>query len=673
MFKHIFKDFLGIPYVEQDVTTITIGGFSVSRFRADMKKIWGSDKVFTAMFTHESRYSITFNRFFGVDILYMLEQVSLFKKRTSNRYRITKLIDLLQEETWLRSLGIKHQPILDRSKLSTMFHQPMPHQWPAFDAYDTKIPRMDLHGFLLAADVGTGKTYISLALSAMLESEIVIIFSPKSILDRVWTDSIREEFGQNAAVWSVTFNKPMTPNYKFYVANYEYLNNIVRLAPVLRSKRSMIIVDESHNFNDPDSLRSIRLAEFCKESNCKHVIFSSGTAVKALGYEMITLLRCIDPIFDKDSEQRFRKIYGISAKRAVDILRHRLDLVGHKIPKSLVMKIPKPIVIKKRVKLPNGKEYTVEAVKKKMRAYVEEKMKFYLDNMKTYDATYRQGLDIYRSTIKTSQERAEFDKYLTYVNEIRKAYDPKTQGGIIKFCNEFEKRKIIPKLPSNLKAKFKDAKSVVKYVQLKVMGEALGNVLLRLRAECHVSMVRHCGLIEIAQDADKKLLCFTSFVDVVKETELYFRENGFNPRTVYGETNKFVGTTIADFRSQPDINPLVATYPSLNAGVTLVNCSVVCLLDMPPRDYIYEQSVHRIYRIGQDTQTYVVECTLDTGAEPNISTRSEDILRWSKEQVDAILGRNLSSTEFVGIVEYLNLNPKTPFERIVKAFGSLFN
>lgn len=42
--------------------------------------------------------------------------------------------------------------------------------------------------------------------------------------------------------------------------------------------------------------------------------------------------------------------------------------------------------------------------------------------------------------------------------------------------------------------------------------------------------------------------------------------------------------------------------------------------------------------MGQDSQTYVYQCTLDTGDVPNISTRSADILAWSQAQVEAIMG-----------------------------------
>ena len=49
-------------------------------------------------------------------------------------------------------------------------------------------------------------------------------------------------------------------------------------------------------------------------------------------------------------------------------------------------------------------------------------------------------------------------------------------------------------------------------------------------------------------------------------------------------------------------------------------------------------AVSRIHRLDSDTQTTIYRCELDTGTMPNISTRSVDILAWSQNQVEEILG-----------------------------------
>ena len=52
----------------------------------------------------------------------------------------------------------------------------------------------------------------------------------------------------------------------------------------------------------------------------------------------------------------------------------------------------------------------------------------------------------------------------------------------------------------------------------------------------------------------------------------------------------------------------------------------------------YEQASDRCYRIGQDTEVYIYKMVLDTGEEPNLSTRMQDILAWSKNEFQTIMG-----------------------------------
>lgn len=107
---------------------------------------------------------------------------------------------------------------------------------------------------------------------------------------------------------------------------------------------------------------------------------------------------------------------------------------------------------------------------------------------------------------------------------------------------------------------------------------------------------------------------------------------------VYGEYTKNLSKIVESFKVDPEINPLVTTYDSLSTAVPLVVANTIIMINLPFRSYIKEQAIARINRLKQDTQTYIFEVSLDTGDKPNLSTRTIDILEWSKKQVQFIMG-----------------------------------
>src|SRR5690606_37959852 len=78
--------------------------------------------------------------------------------------------------------------------------------------------------------------------------------------------------------------------------------------------------------------------------------------------------------------------------------------------------------------------------------------------------------------------------------------------------------------------------------------------------------------------------------------------------------------------------------------VPLTMANMVIMTNQPFRAHEEEQSIARAARLGQDTQVYVKKILLDTGNEANVSTRSNDIMEWSREQVAAL-------TSSTGIVD----------------------
>lgn len=205
------------------------------------------------------------------------------------------------------------------------------------------------------------------------------------------------------------------------------------------------------------------------------------------------------------------------------------------------------------------------------------------------------------------------------------------------------------------------------------MGEALGNILGKSRSRCNADIVKQLvtdakvimedgetyqsNLPDIIRNAQAKTIIFTDYVEVVKETEYQLKLNGFTPISIFGETTAGNGLAMQTkvFKENPEINPLITTFKTLSEAVPLTEANRVIFLKLPFRSGTYEQAVKRANRIGQ---------TLDTGEEPNISTRNEDILKWSEEQVALILGKKVDDEVNRDILK--GLIAESPLETIVK-------
>jgi hypothetical protein len=140
---------------------------------------------------------------------------------------------------------------------------------------------------------------------------------------------------------------------------------------------------------------------------------------------------------------------------------------------------------------------------------------------------------------------------------------------------------------------------------------------------------------------------------------------------VHGDQTRNIATIVDRFKKDPDVNPLFGTLQSLAASQTLTVANVVIFLDSPFREYQKSQAYHRVFRIGQDCQTYIYMCAMESGVEPNISSRSADILAWSQQQVESIFG-SATREEAMGIVKQLRLNPPSGMDQLLGMIKNVF-
>ena len=638
----------GYISVTESNTHVTIDGARAKMILNDISNVWSTGRIAMHMFTTATWRKLTIPKFFLIDFHYMIETLAKNESRARlivGHREYNNLLLALEQGTWLKHLsGEKYISPVSMSKLDALNTELFDYQREWLMEYGRRVAVHGLKGMILPFPPGKGKTLTGIALGECVEADAVVIFAPANTVQEVWEDTIKSRFNTTPKYWTSRSGTTPTKDCKYFVYHYEAMELALdHIHEIFKWKKNvMVIVDESHNFNtDPkNSQRSGHLQTFCKLTNSKHVIFSSGTPIKALGSEMINILRIIDPLFNRFAEERFIMIYGKSSTRAADILARRIGVISYTpdFPEEVKISVEE---IDVKVKMPNGEKYTLPAIAGEMRDFIAERKSHYASKMTEYVKLFDRCIDLHKQWLHhhgTATVAAEFKQYQIYLARIRNGYNPFSMREETVFCNKYELTVIMPSLPKELRKDFKNVRSIIKYVDLKIMGEALGGIIGGKRTACHVEMVGHIDMKSIIDEADAKTLIFTTYVEVVDTAYEVLKKQGYVPMRIYGDTNSDFNALIERFKKDVDFNPGIATYQSLSTGVPMVMANTQILVNQPFREYLKKQTIARVARIGQVYPVKIFNTTLDTGDVPNISTRQQDILQWSKEQVEAILG-----------------------------------
>lgn len=670
-FFHSVADYFSTIDAREENGDIILVGVRTAPLLADISSRWKTGKISLNIFKKVTSRSLTFDKFFAVEVLYILRTLVSTRRTRTSRAIITQIIAVLETKTWLKNLANEHKKILDRKRLDLFTVSPLDHQKEFFDQYESQTQRMGLQGYLLAAAPGSGKTIAQFMLAEMINPEIIIIVTPIKALDNVWVATLDTRFREPQSYWHSFMKTEPETGKRYYVVHYEALSMFFAWAKKhkLNKKKVYIGLDESHNFNEVKSMRTEVFTEMCRYFGIHDVLWASGTPLKAMGSEVIPLMRTIDPFFTPKVEERFKKIFGLSTSRGMDILANRIGLVTYKVEKEVAFQ---STVESYRIdiSIPDGERFTLKKIREAMRAFIEERKKYYDANLDKYHRMYKGALEEYELSLGFSLDTKEFKQYLAFVEDMHAGYDPVLHSEAAAWCNRYEKRNIMPRLSSETRKNFQASRAVYKYLPLKIQGEALGRILGREREACNVAMLQaiddykvtelfgnqekyDSSLMEIMAESASKTLIFTSYVGVVKELDTILKKRKMAPLMVFADTNKDLREIITTFGSSKVANPLIATYMSLGDAVPVTMASTVIFLNAPFRHHEYKQALARVDRIGQEHTVRAFEIYLNTGGEPNISTRSIDIMEWSKAQVEAMMGVKMLPTDAAAALEDL--------------------
>jgi SNF2 family DNA or RNA helicase len=295
----------------------------------------------------------------------------------------------------------------------------------------------------------------------------------------------------------------------------------------------------------------------------------------------------------------------------------------------------------------------MKTVRADMKVFIEERIKFYQKDMSNLKQTVNHWLEYHKANLTTKDEELSFNIYLKNLKTITKNPDLMLLQ-ILEQTRRYERMYLLPSLPPMERKTFRSALSAIKNIKLKVRGEALGKVLAKRRSECTAALALYCRPEEIIKDSLSKTLFFASSVYPIEVLAKHLEKKGFHPARVYGDTNKDLTKIIDQFHTDPNLNPVCATMQSLSEAVPVTAASTVVLLNRPFRQAAYEQVVARADRMGQKYPVTVIEPTLNTGTEPNVSSRTDEILAEVRGLINELVGEEFSGPK-IEDREYLDL------------------
>lgn len=619
--------------VEEDGMHYTIRNFPVIQFFNKLRKEYKTSKlehlfdvIGIRLFSTNKR-TIVIHKFFVPELLYLLDKYNF----------PNSLITTIRSNTWVGAV----RPITGSVDLNyinqTMQVSLYDHQTEFLKNYLPNKIKNHLRGYLLSFEQGLGKTITSICLMEGLKKERIVIICPKNTMMETWNAHLIKFFKNTQKVWVAGYTKgPLHASVRWIIVNYERIDEVKEFLIKNQTNSLGIIVDESHNFLRTSSQRTQQLIDLTNNNRNADILMMSGTPIKLCGVEMIPLLRVLDPYCDEEAVAIFKRTFGFNTSIANDVLGARLSRMMTRVRKD-ILNLPEKKESVVNVKMSTGWKYTASQVEKQIVEFIRERQDYYNQHLQQYIEAFEEAITWLKRDPVVGRQ-SDFQRYLNIIDWLRESHISDARGNAdIVWANQYEKDVLIPALPEDLRKKFIWSKSVVKYLPLKIKGEVIGTLLTRLRMQMTTEMLQAADIKQYVDNAVKKTVIFTSYVDTIEVAYNYFKSQGYNVAAVYGKTASELTDTIQRFQEDQSVNPLIASLKMLSTGATLTSANTVIFLNKPWRSIEYQQASDRVHRIGQDTECEIISLVLDTGKEPNLSTRMEDIMQWSSDQFDQIV------------------------------------
>ena len=407
------------------------------------------------------------------------------------------------------------------------------------DAYDFALDAFEKgKAVALLADMGTGKSMMTIAITGTLEAEKgvkkMLVVCPKSIVG-VWEDEFRKfaDYRYALTVLDGTMDKKRASfNYmqgaalQIIVVNYESCWRLE--AEITKWKPDLIVCDESSKIKTPSASQSKALHRLGRQS--KYNIILTGTPITGSPLDIFSQYKFLDDSIFGTSFYLFRNRYAILGG-----YQNRM-IVGYRHLDELVEKVHS---IAFRIKIEDAVD---------LPPFIDETRAITLEP---------KAQSLYRML--------EQDCYAELAN------------------GEVTARNVLTQL-------LRLAQCTGGFIRDDVKGEA--QQVSGAKLDALEDIIDNC------LDEEKKVVVFARFVPEIEAIAAMLKKKKIGYAQIYGATTDRADQ-VKKFQEDPEIKVFIGQLQTTGMGLTLTAANVAVFYSLDFSYANYEQSRARIHRIGQ--------------------------------------------------------------------------
>lgn len=582
--------------------------------------------------------------FFALELSILFSQ--LYSKYKDDKYR--EIAKIIYNESWLKDCDSNQPEPVDVNYAQSLLmpkYQLQSYQKDFIEAYPKWKAKLGLRGIYNAFDQGLGKTLTAMSLAMAKKIDKIYVVCPNTLVAN-WYNEVNDYYGGKIKPYMCNSSTKPDRDTRVFITNNESIKNIMPY--IDNSCKTMLIIDEGHNFRNLNSSRVNELLTLAEKLKPLDILPMSGTPLKATPNELVPALLLIDPMFTKDAAIMYNKCFNFDNYQAMEIVTSRLGKVIYRKMKSDVLKLPNKYIKDMYVSIKDPNPYLLQNIRKEVMDYYTLIFPSVIQNNKDIMIQFTEMVNKYSTAGKLNTA--------WYINRICSAANPKDDF-MVEQMHELDFDKITtflddyvisnPSFPKDKEKELKEWESKLIHFDNVAKGKAIGKVYPPRRTEMYSLMwdENEDKFIEMITGNIKKTIIFSQFYGVITHIQERLTANGIKSVAINGKISTSKRSeNLNAFKHDDEVRVILATSQSMGTGVTLIEASQMFFFGPPWRSADYDQCCDRLYRIGQDIDVYIYNVILDTTAL-NLSSKMEKILKWSSDMFHSAIDNTIVNDE----------------------------